>query len=248
MKPKRILNYFISIGILVSVFTIHVEAQNDSIAKTNTDSTVVQLKYGLRVGIDTGKLIRSYIDDEYTGIEFIADYRLTKDLYIAGEVGNEEKLTTTDFLDVKTKGTYFKVGVDYNLYQNWLNMDNMVYFGFRGAASSFSHIINEYTIYNTNQYWQQNSITEPFDKNSLSAIWSELILGIKAELFNNLYLGLNAQLKVLLTETVPDNFENIYIPGFNKTYDSTRIGVGYGYTISYRIPIYKKKKVIAPEK
>ncbi|GAA3582562.1 DUF6048 family protein [Snuella lapsa] len=76
----------------------------------------------------------------------------------------------------------------------------------------------------------------------LTAVWAELILGIKAELFNNLYLGLNVQLKMSVTETVPNNFENIYIPGFHKTYDSSGIGVGYGYTISYRIPLYKKVK------
>jgi hypothetical protein len=85
-------------------------------------------------------------------------------------------------------------------------------------------------------------VTDSFEKTDLSAFWLELILGIKAELFSNLYLGLNVQLKIGITETAPDNFENLYIPGFNRTYDSTRIGVGYGYTLSYRIPLYKKAK------
>jgi len=246
MKHKRILNYFISIGLLVISITNISFAQNDSIPKALNDSTVVKVKYGLRAGIDTGKLIRSYLDDEYTGIELVADYRLTKRLYIAGEIGNEEKFTTTDFLSTTTKGSYLKAGIDYNLYQNWLDMDNMVYFGSRAAVSTFSQTINEYTIYNTNQYWQQNNVTDTIEKDGLTAIWIELILGIKAELFNNLYIGLNAQLKVLVSESALDNFQNIYIPGFNKTYDSTSIGVGYGYTISYRIPLYKKDKVLPP--
>lgn len=245
MKQKHILNYFINIGIVILVCT-PLHSQNDSIPNTTNDSTIVKLKYGLRVGADTGKLIRSFLDDTYTGIELVADYRITKTLYIAGEIGNEERIVTTDFLNTTTKGSYFKAGIDYNVYDNWLDMDNMVFFGPRVGFSTFNHTINEYTIYTTNQYWPQETILQPLKKEGLTAIWIELILGIKAELFNNLYFGLNAQLKVLISETEPDNFENIYIPGFNKTYDSTRIGVGYGYTLSYRIPLYKKNKVIVP--
>ena len=70
----------------------------------------------------------------------------------------------------------------------------------------------------------------------------ELIIGLKVQLFNNFYLGLNAQLKGLVSETIPNNFQNIYISGFNKTYDSSKVGVGYGYTLSYLIPLYKKDK------
>ncbi len=246
MKQKRILNYFISLGITILVCA-PLHSQNDTIPNIVNDTTTVKLKYGLRVGADTGKLIRSFIDDNYTGIELIADYRLTKKLYVAGELGNEERIVTTDFLNTTTKGSYFKAGIDYNLYENWLDMDNMVFFGPRVGFSSFNHSINEYTIYTTNQYWEpQKTLTESIKKDGLTAIWLELILGIKAEFFTNLYFGLNAQLKVLISETEPDNFENIYIPGFNKTYDSTRIGVGYGYTISYRIPLYKKAKKVTP--
>lgn len=242
MKHKGILNYCISISCVVFWFTTSLAAQNDSLTNSNNDLENITLKYGLRIGVDTGKLIRSFVDEDYTALELVGDYRLTEKLYIAGEIGNEEDNTLTDFLDTTTKGTYFKAGIDYNLYDNWLDMDNMIYFGTRAAFSAFNHSINEYTVYSTNQYWTQNNVTESAAKNNLTATWLELILGIKAELFPNLFMALNAQLKILISETVPDNFENIYIPGFNKTYDSTFIGVGYGYTLSYRIPFYKKNK------
>ena len=74
----------------------------------------------------------------------------------------------------------------------------------------------------------------------MAALWTELIIGIKAETLQNLYLGLNVQFKGLITEKESENFENIYIPGFNRTYDSGRFGVGFGYNISYLIPLYKK--------
>jgi hypothetical protein len=222
---------------------VSVQAQNDSIISTVNDSLKIKLKYGLRVGGDIGKLIRSFTDNDYTGFEVNADYRIKRALYIAGELGIEEKITSNDYLNVTTSGTYLKAGIDYNLYKNWLDMDNMIYSGFRIGATAFSQQINNFTVYTTDQYWgEQYTSTDAQKFNDLTAFWIELIIGIKVELFNNLYLGLNAQLKGLVNETVPTNFENIYIPGFNKTYDSSGIGVGYSYSISYLIPLYKKNK------
>ena len=224
-----------------------IQAQNDSINTKTKDTLKISQKYGLRIGADTGKLLRSFLDDDYTGFEIMADFRYSNRMYIAGELGIEEKNTITDYLNVTTNGTYIKGGIDYNLYQNWLDMDNMVYTGFRLGASSFSHTLNSFQVYSTNQYWApQFSSTESQEFSGLTAVWLELIIGIKAEIFKNLYLGLNLQLRGLVTEKEPINFENIYIPGFGKTYDSSGIGTGYGYSISYRIPIYKKIKIVAP--
>ncbi|GAA4975415.1 DUF6048 family protein [Algibacter aquimarinus] len=220
-----------------------VNAQNEEDTTPVNDTIVIKEKYGLRVGVDMSKLGRSFFDDDYSGFEIAADYRLKKRLYIAGEIGFDEKTTVTDFLDVTSKGSYIKAGIDYNMYQNWLNMDNMIYSGFRIGASSFSQNRNSFTVYTTNQYWApQFTSTDLEEFKGLTAIWAELIIGMKVELFNNLYLGLNAQLKIMASETEPDNFGNVFIPGFNKTFDGSGIGVGYGYTISYRIPLYKKDK------
>ncbi len=225
------------------LFCASITAQNDSIVSTANDTLKIKQKYGLRIGGDIGKLIRSFADEEYKGFEITADYRLKSRLYIAGEIGVEEKTDITDYLNITTSGSYIKAGIDYNLYQNWLDMDNMVYTGFRAGFSTFSHTLNNFTVYSTDQYWQpQFSSSIPREFNDLTAIWLELIVGLKAEIFTNLYIGLNVQLKGLVTETEPDDFQSIYIPGFNKTFDSSGIGVGYGYTISYRIPLYKKDK------
>ncbi|UKM63794.1 DUF6048 family protein [Flavobacteriaceae bacterium GSB9] len=244
MKQPRTLTLRISSLLAVLLLATVTEAQNDSIAKATSDTTRVKLKYGLRVGGDIGKLIRSSLDDDYAGFEIQGDYRLKKDLYIAGEIGIEEKNTVNDYLDITSKGSYLKAGIDYNMYENWLDMDNMIYAGFRIGAATFTQDLNSFTVYNTNQFWEQYTSTETESFSGLTAIWAEIILGIKVELLNNLYLGLNAQLKLKANETEPNNFQNVYIPGFGKTYDSTGIGVGYSYFLSYRIPLYKKYKNI----
>ena len=179
-------------------------AQNDSIAVTAKDSIKIKEKYGLRVGGDVGKLIRSFVDDNYTGFEVSGDFRLKKHLYIAGELGTEEKNTKTNYLDITTSGSYLKAGIDYNLFQNWLDMDNMIFAGFRLGASTFNQKLNSYSVYSTNPYWSpQFTSTNPQEFKDLTAFWGELILGLKVELLNNLYLGLNVQLKILVNETEP---------------------------------------------
>lgn len=247
MKQQHKSLFIISM-IMVMLFPMASQSQEQD-KKTTSDTLIYKQKYGVRLGGDIGKIARSLIDENYTGFEIIGDYRLTKKLYIAGELGTEERSTITDFLDVTSKGSYFKAGIDYNTYTNWLDMQNMIYTGFRVGVSSFNQQINSFTIYNTNQYWNapysENS-NEEF--NGLSAIWLELIIGLKAELFTNLYAGLNIQLKSMISQDQPDGFENLYVPGFNRTYDSGRFGIGFGYTLSYLIPIYKKDKKVIVEK
>lgn len=248
MKTQHIIAFtFRSLIILLLFSTIALAQANK---KTQTDTLVYKQKYGLRLGADISKLARTFFDDNYTGFEIMGDYRLTKRIYLAGEIGNEERTIENEVLNNTTKGSYFKGGIDLNFYKNWLDMENMIYVGFRGGASTFSQSLNSYDIYNVyNQYWdQQFTVEEGTEYSGLTAIWAEIIIGIKAELFNNFYAGINAQLKGLITETAPDNFENLYIPGFNRTYDSGRFGVGFGFNLSYLVPIFKKDKIVVQEK
>ena len=213
----------------------NVEAQKkDSIPpKTN--------RYGLRVGVDLYKLTRSLYDKEYKGIEFVGDYSLTKKYYLAAELGNENKTTDGDRLNFTTKGSYLKVGFDYNGYQNWLNMENIISIGLRYGASTFSQELNSYKIYNANPYFGEVPVLVSGDKfNGLTASWIEVVAGVKAKVINNVYLGFSLRLNRLVSNHKPTNFDNLYIPGFNRTYDGD-FGVGVNYTITYFIPIYKKK-------
>lgn len=237
MKLQLMLKYTISILCLLLV-CISTLAQTDSIP---SDSLRYTQKYGLRLGGDVSKLVRTFLDEDYSGFEINGDYRLTKTLYVAGEIGFEENTTSNDQLNSTANGSYFKGGVDYNMYKNWLGMENMIYAGFRVGAASFKQTLNSYTVYQTNQSWPPTTVNSGEEFNGLSAIWGELIIGIKAEVFNNIYVGLNAQLKGRITEKEPNNFENIFIPGFGRTYDSGSFGIGFGYNISYLIPLFKKE-------
>ena len=183
------------------------------------------------------------ITPDYMGFEINGDYRLSKRLYIAGEIGSEKKTSTNNYLSSTAKGTYLKAGVDYNMYENWAGMENLIYSGLRFGLANFNQNLNSYTIYDTNsQTWGPHEITESERFSGLTTGWLELLLGVKAEVLKNLFLGVNFQLKGRLFETAPNNFENIYIPGFGRTFDSGSFSSGLGYTISYLIPLYKRDR------
>ena len=207
----------------------------------DTTKVVYPERYGLRVGVDLHRLTKSLYDSNYKGLEVVADYRLTRRFYIAGEIGNEDKNVADDRLNFTTKGTYFKVGFDYNSFENWLDMENMIYVGMRYGVSSFSQTLNTYKIYDPTNYYGENIVTSGEKFDGLSGSWVEVVGGIKAEIFNNLYLGFSVRLNYLVSNKKPDNFDNLYIPGFNRTYDG-KFGAGINYTVSYFIPIYKKNK------
>ena len=239
MKMKHMSRYYIRL-LLILLISAPLFAQ-DNENELPQDSTAFKEKYGLRFGIDLSRLGRTAFDPDYSGFEINADYRLTKRLYVAGELGFEDKATDTYFLDSNAKGSYFKAGIDFNLYRNWLGMENMIFSGLRAGIGSFFQTRERYTIYDANnQTWGEVSNDERIEFSGLTAAWVELLFGVKTELFNNFFLGLNVQLKVRITDTKINNFENIYIPGFGRTYDSTKIGTGFSYTLSYLLPIYKK--------
>ncbi|WP_431158013.1 DUF6048 family protein [Winogradskyella poriferorum] len=250
MKTQYMYAYFTKCMIVMLLFSSMAMAQNNTENETVKDTLIYKQKYGLRVGADIGRLVRSFVDDNYTGFEVVGDYRLTKRIYLAGELGNEERTIDNEVLNNTTKGSYFKAGIDLNFYRNWLDMENMIYAGFRAGASTFSQTLNNYSIYDVNnQYWNEQVFVEQNEEfKGLTATWLEIQIGMKAEMFNNFYAGFNVQLKGLITETEPGNFENLFIPGFNRTYDSGRFGTGFNFNLSYLIPIFKKDKIVVQER
>ena len=119
-------------------------------------------------------------------------------------------------------------------------MQNLIFVGLRYGFATFSSELQEFSIYTTDPYFEPDIRTEGREFNNLTAGWVEIQLGIKVEVLNNVYLGTHVQLKRMVNETQPTNFDNLYIPGFNRTYDDSTWGVGYGYSISYLLPFYKK--------
>ena len=231
MKINLMLKYFISI---ITFLFVNITIGNVKIANDTLE------KFGVRAGLDLNKIIRSATDEDYSGFSLIGDIRLKESFYVFTEIGNEEKDINSNNLNYSVKGTYVKFGVNFKLNKD-IRTQNIVYSGLSVGYSNFDQNINSYTIYNTHSiYWGESIINSPINLSNLNAIWIEFIFGMKTEILNNLFLGFELQLKNVIKQKNIQNITNFYIPGFNRTYDSSGLGAGFSYTVSYLIPIVKK--------
>ncbi|MEO9891230.1 DUF6048 family protein [Aurantibacter sp.] len=243
------LKYFISFCFAFVFALGAAQTESDTLVATPIDSSIVthKQKYGIRFGVDLSRPITGLIADEYSGIEFVADYRLNYKLYIAGEFGNEKKTKQETLYNFTTSGSYGKLGIDYNTYANWYGEQNSIFVGARYAFSSYSQTVNNYRIYDADRYWNGTEFSlgseEIKEFDGRTASWLEGVVGIKGELFANIYLGFSARIGFLLSNANRDtNFHDLFIPGFNKVTDGSKFGVGYNYTLTYFLPLYKKTK------
>lgn len=230
---KNNLLYIINLIVLLS-FSNAIAQQNDSIPKT-------KLVHRLRLGVDLSKPIIAAFNSDYQGMEFVADYKLKNRIYLAGEYGFETRTLNETSFSYTTTGSFFKIGADYNIYDNLIGMDNMIFFGLRYGHSSFSHTLENYSTNTTGQYWPTNNNNNPIAFDNLSLDWIGLSLGLKTEIYANIFLGASLQLNRLVSQTAPSNFKNLYAPGYNRV-GLNDLNVSFNYTISYSIPLQLKKE------
>lgn len=220
---------------LIILLAISSQAQDTLIKPAHLDS------YGLRIGTDLIKASRNFWDKNYTGFEISADYRIDKRKYIAFEFGSEDKFKAEDQLSFTTKGMFGRIGLDYNVYENWLDMNNMIFVGGRYGYANMSQTLNSFNVYETSSYFPVQTFHPNLKTSGLSAHWLEFVTGVKAEVAKNLFLGFTFRMKFLVAQKQPADFENLYIPGYGKKF-SGNIGAGFNYSIMYNIPLYKKQK------
>ena len=240
MKNFKLYIFIISLILPSSMVLSQTETTyNDSLIVNNKILNINKL----RIGFDLFKPIKSSSDGDDLNYELVSDLQITENLYLAAEYGLIDRLIEDENINFNSNGSFLRFGFDYNMFKNWVGMDNSIYIGLRYASSNFSNKIESYNIRNSDSYFS-NTVENDFetiDHSNLSGNWIELVTGIKVEMFNNIYLGLSFRLNKLLSTKKPNNFDNLFIPGFNKVTDNNTWGSGFNYTLTYSIPLKKKK-------
>ncbi len=234
MNLQPILKYIISSLFLLFVSVIYAQEQH-----TKMDSIAYKQAYGLRIGVDISRPIIQSLQKQDLGLEITADYRVADSWYIAGEVGYESEPGSEDYMQFYTKGSYAKLGFNYNAYENWKGMSNEVYFGLRYGFSSFTQELTDFTILDPDHYFGDYTADATKTYEGLTAHWIGLHFGLKVEIVSHVYLTAGIQFKKIISEQKPQGFANLYVPGFQKVL-LNNAGVGFNYTISYLIPFIKK--------
>ena len=208
-------------------------------SQSENDTIYVKNKYGIRAGIDLSKQIRM-LTEEYSGLSLYGDIKIKERLFIVAELGNDQKTIETENINSKLSGSYIKTGFNYNLYNNLPGLNNEIYVGLRYSQSLFKNELINYSIYNKDRFWNDQKILEYKEFDNLKSSWIEFVVGFNSEIKNNLFMGLSLRLNRMLNQDIPENFTNLFIPGFNKVTENNNFGTGITYSIIYQIPIIKK--------
>ena len=245
MKIKHIWLFITSM-----LYGVNLICQDSLTVEKNKDLKI----FSVRLGIDLFKPIKTNLDENFRGLEIVGDLKINRRIFIAAELGSEKKTQQTEQLNFTTKGSYIKLGIDYNFFNNWKGMDNYLFVGLRISNSIHSQRVNEYILYENysaanfqNTYFERAIIREGGligEREKLNSNWIEVVFGTKVEVLNNFYIGASIRLHRLLNNSQPDNFGNLYAPGFNKIVDDNRFGASFNYTVNYRFPLsFKKNKI-----
>jgi hypothetical protein len=227
------LRYIISISLILAGISLTAQVN-----KKEKDTVAYKDRYGIRVGLDVVLPFYTLFSDDNKGFEIVGDFRLSKRFFLASELGYRDYTRQEDFFNFSSSGQYIKLGADYNAYKNWLGMENMIVVGLRYAFSTFDQTLNEYDI-NTDPFVPVRTETEGVTYDGLNAQWVELVLGLKVEVLHNVFLGVSFRGNTMITSKQPDNFKNLYVPGFGDVSFNNK-GFSFNYTLSYLIPIYRK--------
>ncbi|HEY0273934.1 MAG TPA: DUF6048 family protein [Chitinophaga sp.] len=211
--------------------------RNKKPALTAADSMVL-VPAGLRIGLDISRFVVKYFQPYRTDINIAADLRWKPDLYLAMEAGFNSTAHSDSNYTYKGRGEFISIGVDKNFLKRNNPFEKHMFYG--GARYGFAHMSYEipaYTIYNT--YWSANggNIQGSYPRTSANVHWIELVLGFKAEILQNFFLGWSIHERIMINNVAGSAFPPLVIPGYGTGNKKSQFDMQY--TISYVIPLYK---------
>ena len=239
---KKIQTFLFTFSLIIPSSMVFSQAENELNDSLTIDNKILNINK-IRFGIDIYKPIKFSSEGDNLNYEIVGDIQITENLYLAAEYGLVDRLIEDENINFNSNGSFLRFGFDYNMFKNWVGMDNAIFLGLRYGSSNFSNKIESYNIRNSDAYFSNfvDNNYQTINHLNLTGSWLEILAGVKVETFNNIYLGFSLRLNKLLSTKKPNNFDNLFIPGFNKVTDDNTWGSGFNYTLTYSIPLKKRK-------
>ena len=123
MKKKQIYLFIISIYLSTNMLISQTESKsNDSLIEKDKLLNINKIRFGF----DLLKPITSSSEGDNLNYEIVGDLQLTENIYLAGEYGSIDKVIEDENINFNSAGSFIRVGLDYNLFKNWIGMDNSI--------------------------------------------------------------------------------------------------------------------------
>ena len=233
MKKESISTFIIALVVLSSWLTptsLHAQEAQFTSKEEKNDSAFFQ---GIYVGVDVFGFLNQVLGSDAKTTEASVEVNLMNRFFPVVELGYGSMDTTDDETDIrfKTKAPFFRIGANYNVFYKKPYLPGHFLVGLRYGFSSFSYDVSAPPL--TDPIWGKPSIPFSYQGVKSNASWLELAIGLRANIYKNLYMGLSLRYRSKISIKKNENSDPYYIPGYGKNKGSN---IGILYNITYQLP------------
>lgn len=186
----------------------------------------------IRIGVDLSNYGFYFAQKGILSNEITIDYYRKDKSIIVADLGFISGSPGSKAYNMKASGIYSRIGID----KNFLNHpDDVLSLGTRLGFSRYSY--DPENVIFQDPVW--GDYATDIEAQSMTAVWIEAVMGIKAEVFRNVYLGWSVSAKVMLRKPGNKYFPEYKVPGYGSQKGS--VSPGFGFYIFYRLPLNLKK-------
>lgn len=199
------------------------ESMSDSVAEQADGS----FEQGFRIGINLSEPLFMVYEPSKLSVEMVFDRNIGTEYFAVAETGFAMRELNEPAYRLEEKGLFMRFGGDKNFLKQF---NDVVALGARLGFSVYERSAPLVIV--EGGYWGDYSgslAAETFFRQ-----WAEVVLVLKTEIFNNVFLGWNLRGKVLLFGREDSHMDERYIPGFGT--GEVNSTLGFDFYIYYRFP------------
>ena len=234
MKKKSISTYIIALLALSSLLALptRLSAQEVLILKEG-EKEEKPFFQGIMVGVDVLGFLNQALGSDARTTEISVEANLQNRFLPIVEMGYGGMEMTDDETDIhfKTSAPFFRVGMNYNVFYQKPEMPGYLTVGLRYGFSSFTYDVQSPDLVDPN--WNHTHVPVNYTDVKSNVGWLEAVVGMRANVFKDFYLGLNVRYRSRLSMTKNENSEPYYIPGYGRGKPDN---FGITYSLIYKLP------------
>ena len=213
-KPKNVLHYYDKHGEPLEEPVMFL-ATLDTVTKAKS-KPVYPLYNGMSIGVNFADAVLMIAGQKHASFDIWADVSLHNWFFPVVELGMGYAKTTPENQNFTYKGKpsfYAKAGMNYNfLYKS--ETDYQAFAGFRLGYSSFSYDLENVSI--SNGYWDESQTIDILNQKA-SALYGEVLAGLKVKIYKNFSLGWNIKYHFKLHTSSKSASTPWFIPGYGTS-------------------------------
>lgn len=234
MKKRSISTYIIALLALSSLLALptRLSAQNIKILKDG-EKEEKPFFQGIMVGVDVFGFLNQALGSDARTTEVSIEANLQNRFLPIVEIGYGGMDMTDDETDIhfKTSAPFVRVGMNYNVFYQKPDLPGCLTVGLRYGFSSLKYDVQSPDLVDPN--WGHTQVPVDYTDVKSNVGWLEAVVGMRANIYKNFYLGLNVRYRSRLSMTKNENSEPYYIPGYGRGKSSN---FGITYNLIYKLP------------